>query len=365
MNSTNSTCQEYAKQARSMFNHLAIVLMIVGTIGNILSLVVFLRSKMRIHSTFMYLAILSVLDLLVIYFGLLRDYLVFKFDLDISGLILCKLHVFSFYFFLHMSSWLMVSVNIDRLIVVSFIKSSKQWCTPRKALIVSLGVTIFMFTSNSHLIYFAKTSSQSENNALDNLNEEEPINPYVYRKCVVNKKNANYFYFIRIIYPFIDASLQVFIPFAIMIFCNVNIIYRVIISKKRLDSSCKNHLKKAKGMCIMIVTLSLLFVTFESPILIFICLTEAKLIDVDSPCTEIFWIIMNSMMYFNHISNFFMYTITSSKFRQELKYLLGVQKLPNKLTQQSNYTLFRKNAYKSNISTAKNKHKGATNPTLN
>jgi hypothetical protein len=365
MNSTNFQCQEHAKQARNIFTHLAIVLMIVGTFSNILSLIVFLRSKMRIHSTFIYLAILSVLDLFVIYFGLLRDYLVFKFDLHINDFFLCKLHVFSFYFFLHMSSWLMVSVNVDRLIVVSFIKASKLWCTPRKALFISTGVTIIMFISNSHFIYYAKTANLSDKHTLADKDQEEPINPYVYRKCAINRHDVYYYYFIRNIYPIIDASLQVFIPFAIMIFCNINIIYRVILSKKRLDSRCKNHLKKAKGMCIMIVTLSLLFLTFESPILIFICLTEAKLIDVDSPCTEIFWIIMNTMMYFNHISNFFMYTMTSTKFRQELKCLLRIQQLPNKLTLQSNYTLNRKNVYKSNISTAKNRQKGTSNPSLN
>jgi hypothetical protein len=84
--------------------------------------------------------------------------LVHKYKVDISGDILCKFHVFSFYFVLHMASWLLVAVNIDRLIAASFLSLSKKWCTPRTALKVSLYLSIVLTVLNAHFIYFVDSS---------------------------------------------------------------------------------------------------------------------------------------------------------------------------------------------------------------
>lgn len=133
---------------------LSLIWIIFGSVGNLLSLAVLLRQKMRIHSTFTYLTLLSICDTLVLYFGLMRDYLVHKYGLDVNGHLLCKVHVFSFYFVLHMASWLLVAVNIDRLIAASFLSLSKKWCTPRMALKVSLVIAIVLILLNAHFLYF-------------------------------------------------------------------------------------------------------------------------------------------------------------------------------------------------------------------
>ncbi len=99
----------------------SLIWIIFGTIGNLLTLLVLCKQRMRKHSTFTYLTILSLCDTLVLYFGLFRDYLVYKYKIDVDGDFLCKFHVFFFYFVLHMASWLLVAVNIDRLVAASFL----------------------------------------------------------------------------------------------------------------------------------------------------------------------------------------------------------------------------------------------------
>ena len=73
-----------------------LVCLFIGNIGNSLSFIVFTQKQLRNHSTFRYLAYLSIVDLIVLYLGLgnliLRDY--FRFDIRIQSLFLCKFHTF-------------------------------------------------------------------------------------------------------------------------------------------------------------------------------------------------------------------------------------------------------------------------------
>jgi hypothetical protein len=156
---SNMTDFDFAKKRliSVLQEELSFIWIIFGTIGNMLSLFVLLRRKMRIHSTFTYLTILSLMDTFVLYFGLLRDYMVHKYKVEISGDLFCKFHVFSFYFVLHMASWLLVAVNVDRLIASSFLSFSKKWCTPRMAIKVSVWITVSLALLNSHFIYYVNS----------------------------------------------------------------------------------------------------------------------------------------------------------------------------------------------------------------
>ena len=121
-NSAISTSDLFKKRfIRFLREDTSLIWIIFGTVGNMLTLFVLCKPNMRKHSTFTYLTILSLCDTLALYFGLFRDYLVYKYNIDVYGDYLCKFHVFFFYFVLHMASWLLVAVNIDRLIAASFL----------------------------------------------------------------------------------------------------------------------------------------------------------------------------------------------------------------------------------------------------
>ena len=100
------------------------LLLAFGTCTNILSLLVLTRKRMLKHSTYSYLAILSVIDMLVLYIGLIRDYLAHGYCIYISATWLCRLHSFLFYFALDFSSWILVAVSIDRFLAITFVFSS-------------------------------------------------------------------------------------------------------------------------------------------------------------------------------------------------------------------------------------------------
>lgn len=76
---------------------------------------------------------------------------------------------------------------------------------------------------------------------------QEPVNPYVYQKCLIKRNYPGYSYFFQHIFTWIDASAQVILPFAIMLICNVNIIHKVLLTKNRTNGKNIKRLRKIKG----------------------------------------------------------------------------------------------------------------------
>nr|QVK45798.1 G protein-coupled receptor [Proales similis] len=358
---SNETAGEHGAMAaiRRISQHeFSLFWLVFGTVTNLLSLLVLIRPRMRIHSTFTYLIFLSVCDLLVLYFGLLRDLMVEIYEINITNELVCKFHVFSFYFVLHLASWLLVAVNIDRLIAASFLTLSKRWCTPRNAVKVSLVIALFLFVLNSHFILLVgsdpSTANQSPATALDSSRSvksnqsvsvaqhdqttnrsAQPVNPFVYKFCVIDQDWPIYNLFFQTVFPWIDISAQVVLPFIIMLICNVNIIQKVLLAKNRTNGKNSKRLRKIRGMCVMIVTVSILFFILEAPALIFICLMQSKYFhDLTRPEIRLFWAVANLMMYFNHGINFLSYCMTGTKFRRELIKLLFLNKLFKQLSNQ-------------------------------
>lgn len=134
---------------------LAIIMLVIGVIGNILSLIVFLSTQMKNNSVFTYLAYLSVVDLFVITLGL-GDIIIisyFKFVIRNYSIYLCRLHTFMAYFSSHLSSFLLASVSIDRAISLNFLNLAKLYCVPRTVHKIVILNCILILAINSHSLF--------------------------------------------------------------------------------------------------------------------------------------------------------------------------------------------------------------------
>nr|QVK45663.1 G protein-coupled receptor [Proales similis] len=139
------------------------MLLLFGTCTNIFSLLVLSRKRMRKHSTYVYLAILSVIDLLALWLGLLRDYLAHGYGIYIGSTLLCRLHSFFFYYTLDMSSWILVAVSLDRFLAITFRFSSHT----RQMLLKLMGrpklicsfLAASLFFLNSHLLLYIEVDN--------------------------------------------------------------------------------------------------------------------------------------------------------------------------------------------------------------
>ncbi|CAF0961505.1 unnamed protein product [Adineta steineri] len=95
-------------------------LMIFGTVGNILCLIILLRKRFRHQSTCQYLCVLAVIDILFIYTRSTR-YLyryIYNADLRNTSLWICRSLMFFSSTLSHLASWILVIVSFDRYFMI-------------------------------------------------------------------------------------------------------------------------------------------------------------------------------------------------------------------------------------------------------
>ena len=130
-------------------------LLILGLIGNGLSIIIFSQPSMRKYTTFRYLTFISILDLGSLYTGCGPMVLQVYFDLDIRVInqVSCKITSFIVYFFTHSSSMLLALMSVDRTIAIT-IQIGKIISTPKTATKLFIAIVILIALLNSHFLLF-------------------------------------------------------------------------------------------------------------------------------------------------------------------------------------------------------------------
>ena len=314
----------------------ALICLFIGSIGNSLSFIVFTQKQLRTHSTFRYLAYLSIVDLIVLYVGLgqliIRDF--FHIDIREQNLFLCKFHTFVTYVATHLSSWILTIVSIDRAVACTVVQLNKRFCRPKSADRIFLIMCCTISLINVHILLFMGSKKVDIYHPIGN--ESVPIIREVI-SCTHNTSEL-YFLFFEKPYSIIDLLSYVLIPFLIMTICACIIAYRLFfsLSKTTMNKTAKGHTRKgthrAKQISYMLLVLNLVFVILLSPIVIgqiFQAYNQEKNYLVYNSITLI-------LSYTNHALNFVLYGIASPQFRLTLRQLLGLG--PNDPSQRRTHT---------------------------
>lgn len=133
-----------------------IAFLIVGTVLNILSILVFLRHKMIKSSSFCYFAVLNLVNTAYILVTMSRSISEYNFNSDIrlTSLFACKTHVFLTYFLSHLSSLILSAISVDRAITVMFLIKAKEICTPKISLRIIIGLILYNILQSGHFLVF-------------------------------------------------------------------------------------------------------------------------------------------------------------------------------------------------------------------
>ena len=117
-----------SQNSNSLITIILSLLIIIGVIGNLLNMMVFLSKTMRKNSTFRYLFYLSAIDLLVLITCTTDSLLTYGYYVMIrlQSDFLCKIHTFLAYFLTHMSSLILMMVSIDRLLIIKDQSNNKN-----------------------------------------------------------------------------------------------------------------------------------------------------------------------------------------------------------------------------------------------
>ncbi|KAH3776022.1 hypothetical protein DPMN_177433 [Dreissena polymorpha] len=131
------------------------ILIFIGTIGNVLSIVVLLRPRLRKSTTMFYLTCLSFGDLFTLYTGLLRYWIHSAFKVDDRNLsnAACTVHAFFVYLLLDFTVWVLVAVTVDRCISVSLPFRVKRLCSMKRSRMVVTFILMMLFFKNMHFFW--------------------------------------------------------------------------------------------------------------------------------------------------------------------------------------------------------------------
>ena len=222
---------------------ISVALLAIGVFGNSLSLLVFSQKSMRKNSTFVYLAVLSVIDIFVIILGL-SDIILhsdYKFIIRNQSLVICRLHTFLSYTLTHLSSFILAIVSIDRAIATNFIIYARNFCKPVTAYKVICLACCLAVSINFHSLVFLGTEFYDYVNTTDYLNDSNHTiaTQYVFECLPV--QDSFYNYFLDPYFMWIDLFFYAIFPFFIMMICTIMIAKVLLKSKNRFKKRQENH----------------------------------------------------------------------------------------------------------------------------
>ena len=308
--------------------HLAVLLwkifaplfLVVGVGGNLLSIAVLSRKRMRNSTTSLYLRFLAVVDTLVLIIGNLRELVYYATNLDVRELsdATCRIHYWLTLNVTALSGWLLAVLTIDRLVSIKRPLWAKSNCSQKTALVVSLTVTAVMFMVNSHILgYLYRTEIQvPANNTTVVLDIQ----------CLPN--TLQYMKFWQKIWPVMILILYSFIPLGCLIICNIIIANELIKRNTVLPGArhtsvySSNQRKEFKSVTRMLIVVCSVFTAISLPTCIFLIVESYIFVGTsarDISKRRLAWAVVSILMYSNNAINFILYCLSGSLFRKELK----------------------------------------------
>ena len=304
------------------------ILLVFGTIGNCLSIIILSKKRFRNWSATHYLIALAGADIAFHYIGLLRQWVKYTWDEDIRFVsnAACKIHWWLMYSSADMPVWILVTITIERLISTIVPHKSKRICTAKVARIVLIILPTMILLINCHLLYgFGRLEVD-----MDNGTKIIPCAPLT----------AEYETFFTDIWTWIDLCKFSLVPFAVLSVGNFCIIWSLFISGRRSKtqiaptqaSSAPKGNNKTSTMSVLLVCLNVVFIICTAPVCVYF-IGEPYWIPKDVPRSvqlqDPWWAFVNILMYTNSTINFILYCLSGSKFRGELKKMFLRRKTEN------------------------------------
>ncbi|XP_033754751.1 growth hormone secretagogue receptor type 1-like [Pecten maximus] len=297
------------------------IIIVLGTIGNIMSFTVFRTNSGKV-STYTYLSALAVMDLLVLYVGLLPLWIAQLSDFDIKDQAnwTCKLVVFLGYVCSDSSVWLIVAVTVERYIAACYPLQASKLCRIRKARYIVFVPILALCFVNCHFLLTVQLQLESNNT----------INP-VY----ICDAGPDFSDFVNGVWVWVDAVIYSFLPFAILLILNIRIIQKVWIAKnerkhflttergdisfhKGKNPSGTGEVSKKLTMMLLVISFTFLLTTLPMNIILIATKTWNEQNQQQRADFFLAKTVSELLMYLNHSINFFLYCISGRKFRRQI-----------------------------------------------
>lgn len=289
---------------------------VVGSVANILALIVMLGlTHLPICN---YMASLALVDLIVLLVPcLLRWLLTVDIDPRPANAAACKILNFMSHWSFNSSAWILVAMTVDRYIAITFPLKAIRLSTPRRARIV-IGILILSTAAvSAHFFVTAVVETQPV--------IQEPL-------CVGHDK---FKHFLEVTWPWIDATLYSFIPFAFLLVFNFLIIrshrrslaVTSLLKAEKVGEKQLSISRATRRITVTLLVVAFAFIIMTAPKVILTIIRPAVFNFKPAPNKTDFQILaqytlaaslVNLLLYGNHSINFFLYVLTGRKFREQL-----------------------------------------------
>ncbi len=323
--------------AEKLYRYVPPVFLIIGTLGNILSAIVFHGMYKKVLSSCQYLFVACIVDTVGLYILCGNEWQKHVTGLDVrqtamfSSNSLCKIYPFTEGFLVHLSIWLIVALIIETTIVVLKVQKLLKVYVLERARAVILLIIVLLVCINAHCFWSFSLVKEEKKG----LPEEVECSNFNRQGSYASEE------FRKVVWPIMDILITNFFPYFVIFACTVILITRKV---KRTDHSREAvnvwktyHLdgSSAREFQTTIVVLSVFYLVLMVPKFandIFIFLVDRNglaMVDYSVPLDSkmILAKCICDFLHYMFISfKIFIFLSTSKKFRDEMCLLLTCQR---------------------------------------
>ncbi|CAF1181733.1 unnamed protein product [Adineta steineri] len=288
-------------------------LIVIGTVGNLLSVLILLKKDNRQTSTNVYLIFLCIMDTLSLYQWNLGN-AVYEFtggtqNISNQSLFLCKWEQFLSFYTLHTSAMFITLVSLDRACLLWSRSYKQKIAQPHIALIFCILVLFILFALNGFLFALGFEYTTYDNNTQTQISV---IACYYSLNTGLNN-------FFSIQYPWIHLVIMYIVPFILMFICTIMTMKKLIVKQTSTNQQLINSAHRNRHISIMLLSMCLTYIISTLPNRLCFSLFTDLIIGHDY--TDTVFLITNLLMYTRNALNIFFLYISVHGFRRNIRRL--------------------------------------------
>lgn len=284
--------------ANCLWLWLSPVILLVGLGGNVCTYLVMQRPALKSSVTAIYLRMMAVMDTLILYIGLLRQWIIYLagYDVRLSHIIVCKLHTYLLYWSMSVSVYTLVAVSCERCCMILWPIWTRRLQTRRIAII-----TLSIICSAAAIFYLwfpvlLEIVTYEDGTVYCNIPEQ-------------------YYHWWNDIWPWIKLVVRNIIPF-IIVFISTSAIFARILYLRHHRRNAFNG-DEMYTLTVMLIAVSLAFLLGTTPITLYY-ITYKPISTLEQLAIDnLHWAIANLTNYLQFACSFPLYVITAPRFRRE------------------------------------------------
>jgi len=314
-----------------LYRYLELAILVVGTVGNVISFIVFNRKSMCHSVGSFYFRVLSVSDTMALLSMTSLNWFIGTFHIDVLSIstLACKLFPPLFNVSCYMSCWILVFIAIDRSIAVYLPHKYRMYSTkPRAAFImitwfVCILATVGVYNAIAHDVL---PGPSTFNKAMEF--ETELGNTNSTATCSILPE---FIAFHEYSYLWLDLVVLNLIPTVILVSLNLSIIkeLRTKLNSRftamKCTSDANSRAAPDRKAALILVSVSIVYILCTIPSSTRFLVVQlfgkgahaAAQSELYNRCCRILWSL-------NHGANFFIYSLHGEKFRSQLKSVIGM-----------------------------------------